>query len=699
MSVAQYQQSNHIAVIGLNSPPLNSLGYELRHSINTLLQEALQDPAIKAIILTSALDVFCAGADINEFGLPAATNEPNLRTLIENFEASTKPVIAAIRGICAGGGLELAMAAHYRVAQSSAEFAFPEVKLGLIPGAGGTQKLPRAIGVEPAMKFIISGNFIKGSELANTNLIDRIIDEDFLEKSIEFANELVMKKKPLKRLRDVKLAKLPFSDDLNRFLLPHYKAATQYPAPLAIIASVQDAMTETYEVGIQNERSRFVELTQTSTSRALRHAFFAPRACQKIPGISPSTPRKIIKSVGIIGAGTMGTGIAINFLNANIDTIVLDQSPEALDASLVKINQHYQDSVKKSRLTILQTQSFLSHLKTSSHYDDLRDVDLVIEAAYEDLELKKTIFRKLDEVTSKGSILATNTSTLDINEIAACVSHPERVVGLHFFSPANIMKLLEVVRTRSTSDTVIATAFSLAKKIGKVAVLSGVCDGFIGNRMLEHYGRMARILVEEGALPWEVDKALEEWGMGMGPFRVFDLVGNDIAWAVRKRRYIEKPHVRYGKVADEICLLGRFGQKTNQGWYRYDIGSRNPIPDSEVEKIVIAYRKKHGISPRQFTPEDIVKRCIFALINEGARILEEGIALRASDIDVVYLTGYGFPRFRGGPMKYADEMGLQHVIQELNTLHQESGDPFWQPAKLLVDYAMAGKSLHEFTPT
>ena len=393
----------------------------------------------------------------------------------------------------------------------------------------------------------------------------------------------------------------------------------------------------------------------------------------------------------------MGTGIAINFLNANIDTVMLDQSQAALDASLVKIKTHYQDSVKKSRLTISQTENFLSHLKTSPTYDELRDVDLVVEAAYEDLELKKTIFRKLDQVTSKETILATNTSTLDINDIAACVSQPERVVGLHFFSPANIMKLLEVVRTQSTSDTVIATAFSLAKSIGKVAVLSGVCDGFIGNRMLEHYGRMARILVEEGALPWEVDKALEEWGMGMGPFRVFDLVGNDIAWAVRKRRYVEKPHIRYGKVADEICLLGRFGQKTNQGWYRYEIGSRNPIPDSEVEKIIIAYRKKHGISPRQFTPEDIVKRCIFSLINEGARILEEGIALRASDIDVVYLTGYGFPRFRGGPMKYADEIGLQYVLQELNTLYQESGDPFWKPAKLLEQYAMAGKSLNEFT--
>lgn len=694
MSAANYQQYDQIAVIGLNHPPLNSLGHELRIAIDALLQKGQDDPSIKAIIVMSQLDVFCAGADIREFGLPAAAMEPNLRTLIEHFEVSKKPVIAAIQGICAGGGLELAMAAHYRVAQSNTEFAFPEVKLGLLPGAGGTQKLPRAIGVESAIKLMINGNFVKGSELANTNLIDCIVDGDFLAKSIEFAKSVINECKPLKRLRDMQLAHIDFSIELAHFLKPYYKNAAHYPAPIAIIDSVKDAITESYEIGLQHERERFIELSNTSTSRALRHAFFAPRACQKIPGISATTPKKKINSVGIIGAGTMGTGIAINFLNANIKTIILDQLPTALDASLEKINKYYQDSVKKLRFTTSQIENSLGHLKTSSRYEDLRDVDLVIEAAYEDLELKKSIFKILDQVTSKDTILATNTSTLDINEIAACVSQPEQVVGLHFFSPANIMKLLEVVRANSTSDTVIATAFSLAKQIGKLPVLSGVCDGFIGNRMLEHYGRMARILVEEGALPWQVDKALEEWGMGMGPFRVFDLVGNDVAWAVRKRRYIEKPHIRYGKVADEICLLGRFGQKTNKGWYHYESGSRDPVPDPEVEKIIIAYRKEHGISPRDFTAEDIIKRCIFALINEGARILEEGIALRASDIDVVYLTGYGFPRFRGGPMKYADELGLGNVIDELNTLYQESGDPFWRPAKILEEYAAAGKNLN-----
>jgi len=694
MSVADYHQYDQIAVIGLNHPPLNSLGHELRAAIDALLQKALDDPGIKAIIVMSAHDVFCAGADIREFGLPAAASEPNLRTLIEHFEVSKKPVIAAIQGICAGGGLELAMAAHYRVTQSNTEFAFPEVKLGLLPGAGGTQKLPRAIGVERAVQFMVDGNFIKGSELANTELIDCLIEDHFLEKSIEFSRGVISECKPLKRLRDIKISNTTFSTELEYFLRPHYKNATNYPAPLAIVDSVKDAITQTYEIGIERERKRFIELSNTPTSRALRHAFFAPRACQKIPGIDAATPSKTINSVGIIGAGTMGTGIAINFLNANIKTIVLDQLPAALDASLAKITQHYQDNIKKSRITSSQAERALGHLNLSSNYDELRDVDLVIEAAYEDLELKKSIFTRLDQVTGKDTILATNTSTLDINEIAACVSQPQQVVGLHFFSPANIMKLLEVVRTKSTSDTVIASAFTLAKKIGKLPVLAGVCDGFIGNRMLEHYGRMARILVEEGALPWQVDQALEEWGMGMGPFRVFDLVGNDVAWAVRKRRYIEKPHIRYGKVADEICLLGRFGQKTHKGWYHYEIGSRDPAPDPEVEKLIIAYRKEHGISLRDFTAEDIVKRCIYALINEGARILEEGIALRASDIDVVYLTGYGFPRFRGGPMKYADELGLGNVIDELNTLYQESGDPFWKPAKILEEYAAAGKSLN-----
>ena len=694
MSFANYQKFQQVAVIEFNNPPLNSLGYRLRSSINEYLKEALEDTQIKAIVVTSANNNFSAGADIREFGLPAATSEPNLRELINRFEESKKPIISAIKGFCAGGGLELAMAAHYRVAEPNSEFAFPEVKLGLIPGAGGTQKLPRAIGVEAALKMMIHGDFVKGSELANTDLIDQIIEGPLLKGSVEFANLVIQQGSGLKRLRDKVLPPITFSDELKTFLLSYTENSTHYPAPLAIIDSVKDAMNLPYEVAIQNERARFIELSNSPSSRALRHAFFAPRACQNIPNIDKSIQTKSIMSVGIIGCGTMGTGIAINFLNAHISTIILDQSHEALAASANKIRQDFVARVKKSRLSDAEAQSCLSHLRTSSSYEDLTDVDLVIEAAFEDLDVKKSIFRQLDQVTKQDAILATNTSTLDIDQIAACCSKPANVIGLHFFSPANVMKLLEVIRTKSTSNSVIATAFSLAKKIGKIAVLTRVCDGFIGNRMLEHYGRMARILVEEGALPWEVDSALEQWGMAMGPFRVFDLAGNDIAWAVRKRRYVEKPHIRYGKVADDICLAGRYGQKTNQGWYRYEPGSRVPIPDPEVEKIINIYQQKNDIIPRKFTPKEIVNQCIFALINEGARILEEGIALRASDIDVVYLTGYGFPRFRGGPMQYADEMGLKEVINQLDSLYEKTNDPFWKPASILLEYVQAGKKFN-----
>lgn len=694
MSLALYQKQQQLAVIELNNPPLNSLGYELRLSINERLQDALIDPSIKAIVVTSAHNTFSAGADIREFGLPAATSEPSLRDLISQFESSHKPIIAAIQGFCAGGGLELAMAAHYRVTEPNSEFAFPEVKLGLIPGAGGTQKLPRAIGIEAALKMMLHGDFIKGGELASTNLIDQLIEGPFLKSAIDFANLIVNQGSILKRLRDIELSPVIFSDELEKFLLSYKKNFIHYPAPLAIIDSVKDAMNLPYYEAIKHERARFIELSNSPSSRALRHAFFAPRACQNIPAIDKSIPNKSIKSVGIIGSGTMGTGIAINFLNAHINTIILDQSHDALAAGTKKIRQDFEARVKKSRLSSAESEYCLGHLRTGTSYDDLKEVDFVIEAAFEDLDVKKSIFRELDQVTKQDAILATNTSTLDIDQIAACCSKPSNVIGLHFFSPANVMKLVEVIRTKSTSNSVIATTFSLAKKIDKIAVLSRVCDGFIGNRMLEHYGRMARILVEEGALPWEVDAALEQWGMAMGPFRVFDLAGNDIALAVRKRRYIEKPHIRYGKVADDICLAGRYGQKTNQGWYRYEPGSRTPIPDPEVEKIIHDYQQRNGITPRKFTPEEIVNQCIFALINEGARIIEDGIALRASDIDVVYLTGYGFPRFRGGPMQYADEIGLQEVVNRLNSLYEQTQDPFWKPASILLEYSLAGKKFN-----
>ena len=694
MSSTSYALSGGTAVITLNNPPVNGLSLELRSGILADFDKASADPAVTAIVLIGSEKVFSGGADIKEFGSPKAFAEPNLPSLIAILENSKKPLIAAIGGSCMGGGLELALAAHFRIALASAQIALPEVKLGLLPGAGGTQRLPRLIGVEYAANIIAKGDPVPAMLFKGTPLFDEVVDDGLLEKALAFAEKVVTEKRPMKRVRDTRI-KYPNHELFLHFARTMVKGmAGPFPAPIKCLDAVSAAVTsKSFDEGLAFEREAFQQLMMTSESRALRHLFFAERAASKIADIPDDTPVRKIARVGIIGAGTMGGGIAMNFLNAGIAVTILEMKQEALDRGIGVIRKNYEGTLKKGKLTQAKLDQRMGLLTGTLDYAGLADADLVIEAVFEDIGVKEQVFKKLDEVCKPGAILASNTSTLDVDKIAAFTKRPQDVVGLHFFSPANVMKLLEVVRGAATAKDVMATVMQTGKKIKKICVVSGVCDGFIGNRMIDHYGRMAGWLVEEGATPWQVDKALEKFGMVMGLFRMSDLAGNDVPWMIRKRRFVEAPEVKYSAIADRLCELGRYGQKTGKGWYLYEPGKRDPIPDPEVEKLIEDYRKEKGIVARKISDEEIVERCIFALINEGARILEEGIAARPSDIDMVYLTGYGFPMHRGGPMLYADEIGLFSVVRKMQDFAAASGDPFWQPAKLLVEKAAAGKKL------
>ena len=693
MSSTKYDKQGNIAVITLNNPPVNGLGLDLRQSIVAGIHKANEDKSVEAIVMIGSDRAFSGGADIREFGSPKSYAEPNLLSVIKVVEASSKPVIAAIGGVCMGGGLELAMGAHYRVALPDAKLALPEIKLGLMPGAGGTQRFPRVVGLENALNFILKGDPVPAKQFKGTALIDEFIEADLLKGAIDFATKVIKEKMPLKKIRDLKV-KYPNYEGYLQFARNTVKAiAAPYPSPLKIIQALDASITKPFDVGMKIERDNFIELMGTPVSRSMRHAFLAERACSKIPDVPDSTPTREIKSVAVIGAGTMGGGITMNFLNAGIPVKVLETKQEALDKGVATIRKNYENTMKKGKLKPEVLEQRMSLLSTTLNYEDLKDADLIIEAVFEEIGVKEAVFKKLDEIAKAGAILASNTSTLDVDKIASFTKRPQDVIGMHFFSPANVMKLLEVVRGKETSKEVLATVMGIAKKIRKTAVVSGVCDGFIGNRMIEHYGRMAGILLEQGATPWQVDKALEKWGMIMGPFRMGDLAGNDIGWAIRKRRYVEKPNIQYAKFADKLCEQGRFGQKTGKGWYLYEPGNRKPIPDPEVEKMLEAYRKEIGITPRKISDEEIVNFCILALINEGARILEEGIALRASDIDMVYLTGYGFPLYRGGPMRYADEIGLYNAAQIMEGFEKLTGDSFWKPANIINQYISEGKSL------
>ncbi|HEY0886916.1 MAG TPA: 3-hydroxyacyl-CoA dehydrogenase NAD-binding domain-containing protein [Ramlibacter sp.] len=695
MSSTRYDVRGRTAVITLDSPPVNGLGAALRTGIVAALDRALADADAQAIVITGNDKAFSGGADVKEFGTPNAAREPRLPVVIAALENSPKPVVAAISGVCMGGGLELAMGAHYRVARADAQIALPEVKLGLLPGAGGTQRLPRAVGLETALNMITSGATVPAAKLKGTALFDEVVDGDPVPAAIALAEKIVAEQRPLKRLRDIRV-KDPQGEPLLQFARNTVGAvAGPYPAPLKCVEAVGWSLTKPFDEGTKLEREAFVSLMATPEARALRHVFTAERAARKIPGLAEDTPLRAIRKVGVIGAGTMGGGITMNFLNAGIPVVLLEMKQEALDKGLATIRKNYENSAKKGKLTMEQVEQRMALIAPSLEYAPFSDVDLVIEAVFENMDVKEQVFRQLDDVCKPGAILASNTSYLNIDRIAGFTRRPADVLGLHFFSPANVMRLLEIVRGAKTAPDVLATCVDLARKIRKVAVVAGVCDGFIGNRMIARYGAAAQGLIHAGALPQQVDGALQKFGLAMGPFRMGDLAGLDIGWATRKRRAAEAGVAMKPIVADKLCEAGRFGQKTGAGWYRYEPGKRDPIPDPVTEQMIAEYRAANGITPRQIGDEEIVERCIYALVNEGARILEEGIAARAGDIDLVYLNGYGFPAHRGGPMLYADVVGLPNVVRSLRRFAAEPGaDPSWQPAPLLLKLAEEGKTFN-----
>jgi 3-hydroxyacyl-CoA dehydrogenase len=694
MSSAHYEVNGQTAVIRLDNPPVNGLGLELRRGIVGGILKAEADNAVKAVIIIGSDRAFSGGADISEFGTDKATTEPNLNTVINYVESSRKPVIAAISGACMGGGLELALGCHYRLAKPDAQIALPEVKLGLLPGAGGTQRLPRLIGAEHALNMIVSGSVMPAKQFKGSPLFDELVNGELLDAAIAYASKVVSENLPLKKVRDLK-AKHPNPEGFFMFTRNTVGAmAKNYPAPLKCVEAVKAAVTMPFDKGMEVEREAFINLMQTPESSALRHAFFSERLTSKIADVPSDTQTRDIKAVGVIGGGTMGTGISINFLNAGIPVTLLEMKQEGLDRGVEAIRKVYEGRVKKGRMSEDDAKAKMALVNPSLSYDDLKDADLVIEAVFEEMGVKQSVFEKLDEVCKKGAILASNTSTLDLNKIASFTRRPEDVIGLHFFSPANIMKLLEVVRGDKTAKDVLATAMKLAKTIKKTAVVSGVCDGFIGNRMVNQYQREALLMLEEGASVQQIDKAIEKFGFAMGPLRMADLAGGDIGWAIRKRQYEENPDMVKMVLADRICEMGRYGQKTGAGFYRYEPGNRNALPDPEVDKVVDEVRAELGITPRKISNQEIVERCVYALVNEGAQILDEGIAQRASDIDMVYLTGYGFPVFRGGPMHYAEEVGLPNVVRAMQAFtedrHTQPG--FWEPAALLAKRADDGKA-------
>jgi 3-hydroxyacyl-CoA dehydrogenase len=687
-----------IAVLKFDNPPVNSLGLELRRAIVEGMERANSDPKVDAIVLIGAGAGFSGGADIREFGTPKASTQPHLMTVISTVEASAKPVIAAIGGVCMGGGLELALGCHYRVAAPGAKIALPEVKLGLLPGAGGTQRLPRVIGAEAALNMIVSGAIIPSEKLRGTPLFDAFAEGDLLEAARRFARKVVSEKLGVRRVRDLKV-NMPNHEAFFQFARNTAKAvAGHYPAPVACVEAVAAAFDRPFDAGIKRERELFAALMLSPESAALRHVFQAERAASHILDVPNDTPTRPIRKVGIIGAGTMGGGISMSLINAGIPVVLLEMEQEALDKGLATMRRNYGGALKKGTLTEATLDQRMALVTPTLDYAQLQDVDLVIEAVFESMDVKKEVFEKLDQVVRPGAILASNTSALNLDQIAGFTKRPQDVIGLHFFSPANVMRLLEIVRGAKTAKDVLATAMQLAKKIGKVAVISGVCDGFIGNRMVARYGAAAHDLIMAGALPAQVDKALEDFGMAMGPFRMSDLAGLDIGWAARKRRRAESPDRDLSNVADELCEAGRFGQKTGAGFYRYEAGSRNAIPDPTVTTIIEKYRQQKGIAARSVSNEEIVERCIYALINEGARIVEDGIAQRSSDIDIVYLNGYGFPPWRGGPMFYADQTGLSEVARALEGIARQprADQAFWTPAPLLARLAQEGRTFSAY---
>jgi 3-hydroxyacyl-CoA dehydrogenase len=696
--LVQFTKDNGIAVITINNPPVNALSPGVPEGISEALDQIAQDDSVKAVVLIGGGRTFVAGADIKEFG-KMASGKPRgagLLPLLLKIEDSSKPVIVAIHGTAFGGGLELAMAGHYRVALSTAQVGQPEVKLGLIPGAAGTQRLPRLAGVARAVEMCTSGNPVKAEEALKFGIVDRLIEDDLLAGAVAFAREVAGKSAPKTRERDEKLGNV--ADNVQIFASARETAAKKQRgllAPVAAISAVEAATKMPFEEGCKVEQKLFIDCLFSQQSKSLIHVFFSEREVNKIPDIPKETPIIPVRSAAVVGAGTMGGGIAMVLANAGLPVLLKEADQAALDRGLATIQLNYANSVKRGRFPQQVAEERLKRITPTLTYDDFSSVDLVIEAVFEGMALKKEIFKELDRVCKPGAILASNTSTLSIDEIASSTSRPDFVIGTHFFSPANVMRLLEIVRGKASSKEVIATCMQLSKTLGKVGVLVGNCRGFVGNRMFGPYRREAQFLVEEGAGIEAVDQALSGFGMAMGPLATGDLAGLDVGWRIRKEyRHLEVPGIRQPFAEDRLCELGRYGQKTGAGWYKYD-DQRRATPDPLVTELVRKWVDEAGIAQRQISAGEITDRCLYALVNEGARILEEGYALRASDIDIIYLNGYGFPAHRGGPMWYADTVGLKQVCDRVSEFHRQHGE-IWRPAPLLKRLADEGKRFADF---
>ncbi len=676
-----------VAIVTLNSPPVNALSAPVREGLTLGINAALADSAVKSVVLICEGRTFIAGADITEFG--KAPVGPSLQDVQNTIENASKPVVAAIHGTALGGGLEVALTCHYRVAVPSAKCGLPEVNLGLLPGAGGTQRLPRIVGAAKALEMMTTGQHVGAKACLAMGLVDDLAEEGKLrETAVAFAKKIVAEGRPLKRVRDLEDKVL--ADRANPGLFAEFRKANArkfrgFMAPESNIKCIEAAVNLPFDEGMAVERKLFMELMTGSQSAAQRYVFFAERQAAKIPDIGDDVAILPVKKVGVIGAGTMGGGISMNFLNAGYAVTIVETQQAALDRGIATIRKNYENTAKKGRLTQADVETRMGLLTGTLALEDLADCDLIIEAVFENMDIKKDVFGRLDKIAKAGAILASNTSYLDVNEIASATTRPESVIGLHFFSPANVMRLLEIVRGAATSKEVIATSMQIGKKIGKVAVLVGVCPGFVGNRILSQRQREAQKLILEGAMPWDIDRVLYDFGFPMGPFAMSDLAGLDIGWS--------KETSKGSTIRELLCEMDRRGQKTGAGFYDYD-ENRNAIPSPVVEKIILDFAAKQGINRRDISDEEILERCVYPMINEGAKILEEGMAIRASDIDIVWLNGYGWPLYRGGPMFYGDLIGLPKVLEKMKSFQAQMGEEF-KPSALLEKLVAEGKSFKD----
>ncbi len=691
-ALVNYRCDDRIALFTIDNPPVNALSRALRADLLDGVRRATADPDVRAMVILCAGRTFIAGADVSEFDRPPEA--PHLPELTQAIEEAGKPVIAALHGTALGGGCEIALASHYRIATAGAKIGLPEVKLGVIPGAGGTQRLPRLVGVEQALRMIVSGEPVSASEALAMGAIDEIADGDLQAAAVSAARRLLAQGQAPRRSSELPVAAV----EAAVFEQARRQAALKQRhllAPLAAIDAVEAAATLPFAESVQRERQLFLERRASPQAAALRNAFFGEREVAKVPGLPEDLPTRKIERVAVLGAGTMGGGIAMCFANAGFDVRLKDVETAALERGMTTIRKNYQASAARGGLTIEEMDKRLARIRPTLDWAELSDVDLIVEAVFEDLEVKRQVFEQIDAIARPGAILATNTSYLDVAQIAEFTCRPQEVVGMHFFSPANVMRLLENVRTAKTAPDILATVMKLGRQLGKVAVLVGGCDGFVGNRMLAQRTREAWFLLEEGALPQQVDAALVDFGFPMGPFAVSDLAGLDIGWRNRQARaHLRKPGVRDCDLLDQVCLLGRLGQKTGAGWYRYEDGKRTPQPDPAIEELIVAHSQARGITRRTISDQEIVERCVYSLINEAAKILAEGVAARAVDVDMVWLNGYGFPKWRGGPLFYADQVGLPQILTSIEGYAERLGADFWTPAPLLQKLVADGVNFY-----